>query len=423
MLARVFGILASLIITYSAFWAAYILIGQDKIKSAYVALVPAVVGALMALYTGSLVGVICIGMLLAIGYVGAAYLSGRNWSVSAVGCLIALTICLTEQRLLAITGLDGKLAFFASYISLVIPLGLWLFKIVIFPEEYILTKDQKQSVASQRLWLFPGLIVVIGWQGYILYQDVLTGLEIGEDSGTMPVLIFTILMQLVVLVQLRQQVRGSQERIENIIDKQYQAELLNFMRVIRSQRHDFNFHTQTIYGMIEGEQYDECKDYVRSMMSQVRSTNDILPLYHPATSALLNTFREMAFQKSIKMEIEIHDNMQFIASPVFETNTILGNLLQNAMDELELHPENDSKVIKLLIIKRGRYNMIKVSNQCHLPPEQMSQIFMPGFTTKNSHEGLGLANALRVAEKYDGTVYPEFEGNIVHFIARIPIKN
>ncbi len=213
-----------------------------------------------------------------------------------------------------------------------------------------------------------------------------------------------------------------QERIENIIDKQYQADLLSFMQVIRSQRHDFNFHTQTIYGMIENGQFDECKDYVSSMMTTVKVTNDILPLYQPATSALLNTFREMALQKGLQMDIEIHDNLQFIASPVFETNTILGNLLQNAIDELELHPENESRVIKLLIIKRGSYNIIKVSNQCHLTPEEMSKIFMPGFTTKRAHEGLGLANALRVAEKYDGTVYPEFEGRTVHFIARLPLR-
>lgn len=224
-------------------------------------------------------------------------------------------------------------------------------------------------------------------------------------------------------MQLWQQVRLFRERIENIIDKEYQSELLNFMRVIRSQRHDFNFHTQTIYGMIENGQYEECKEYVHSMMETVKSTNDILPLYNPATSALLNTFSEMAIQKGLQIEIEIHDNLQFISSSVYETNTIIGNLLQNAIDELELHPENESRVIKLLIIKRGQNNIIKVSNQCHLSPKEMSRVFMPGFTTKKSHEGLGLANALHIAEKYGGTVYPEFENQTVHFIAKLPIKN
>ena len=158
------------------------------------------------------------------------------------------------------------------------------------------------------------------------------------------------------------------------------------------------------------------------MMSTISSTNNLLPLFHPATSALLNTFQEAALQKGLQLEVEIHDNLQFIASSVFETNTILGNLLQNAIDELELHPEMESRTIHLLIIKRGRNNIIKVSNQCHLTPEEMSSIFQPGFTTKNSHEGLGLTNALRVAEKYDGTVYPEFDNQTVHFIARIPLQ-
>ena len=130
----------------------------------------------------------------------------------------------------------------------------------------------------------------------------------------------------------------------------------------------------------------------------------------------------MALQKGLQMDIEIHDNLQFISTGVYETNTILGNLLQNAIDELELHPEVESRTIHVLILKRGRNNILKVSNDCHLAPEEMSKIFLPGFTTKKSHEGLGLANALRIAEKYDGTVYPEFEGQTVHFIAKIPMK-
>ena len=66
--------------------------------------------------------------------------------------------------------------------------------------------------------------------------------------------------------------------------------------------------------------------------------------------------------------------------------------------------------------------MIKVSNECHMSPEEMKEIFTPGYTTKPSHEGLGLANAAKMAEKYGGVVYPEFEGQIIHMIARIPMN-
>lgn len=417
MLTEIFFMCAVFLIAYTAFLSAYILAGQKKVSSAYAALLPSAAAVIVYLLSKTVFVYIAILLLALTGFITALYLSKRNWCVSAVADLMALSFSMTEQFVLAMlhfNEMTGRIALLVSSIALLISVFLWLCKIVIFPEDYILTKAQKKKMFVRCFYFFPGLVLLIVWQVFLLSPLICLSAYLT---------VFTIMLQLVVLMQLRQQVYSLQEQIENIVDKQYQAELLNFMRVIRSQRHDFNFHTQTIYGMIESGQFEECKEYVNGMMETVQSTNDMLPLYHPAVSALLNTFSEMALQKGVQLKIEIHDNLQFIASSVYETNTILGNLLQNAIDELELHPENESREINLLIIKRGRYNIIKVSNQCHLTPEEMSRIFMPGFTTKKSHEGLGLANALRIAEKYDGTVYPEFEDRTVHFIARLPMKS
>ena len=401
------------LIAYSSFLSAYILIGQNKTESLYWSVIPAL--AVLGFHVVNITFVVyALAAFVAITSFFIAFkLSKRNGCVSAVAVLIAFSFCLSGKLVYGVLCTRAWMALTEGAVGLLFSAVLWIFKINIFPEDYILTKEQKKTMLTRRFYLFPGLVLLIAWQ--LIFASVI-------NEHKLILLVYTLLFQLVVLLLLRQQVRGMQERIENIIDKQYQSELLNFMQVIRSQRHDFNFHMQTIFGMIESGQYDECKSYLQSMMSTVQSTNDVLPLHHPATSALLNTFREMALQKGLRMDIEIHDNLQFVCTTVYETNTILGNLLQNAIDELELHPENEMRTIKVLIIKRGQYNIIKVSNQCHLAPDEMSRAFMPGYTTKTSHEGLGLANALRIAEKYDGTVYPEFEGSIVHFIARLPMK-
>jgi two-component system, LytTR family, sensor histidine kinase AgrC len=157
------------------------------------------------------------------------------------------------------------------------------------------------------------------------------------------------------------------------------------------------------------------------MLSIVQSSNDILPIENPAISALLNTFQEIAHQKGLKLEVEIHDNLSNLPCTVYEINTVLGNLIQNAIDELERDTEG-SRIIHVLIIKRGNNNMIKVSNYCHKSVEEMKDIFTPGYTTKPKHEGLGLLNASKMVEKYNGIVYPEFEDHMIHMIARIPMK-
>ena len=401
------------LISYSSFFSALLLAGRDRIKSAYFAVIPTFFAVLGFVLPWHILGYMCILLSAAAVFGVMLYLSKKNICVSSVVVLIAFSFCLAGQIILRSPFSDTLRIVISACVGVILPTVIFISKIVIFPENYILSKEQKKKMIGRRFYLFVGITVCLVWQIMLLY---------GVCELTLPIFIFTLILHFAALILLRQQVNGMLEKIENIIDKQYQSELLSFMRVIRSQRHDFNFHTQTIYGMIENGQFDECKAYVKSMMETVKSTNDLLPLFHPATSALLNTFKEMAIQKGLSMDIEIHDNLQFISSSVFETNTIIGNLLQNAIDELELHTENKNRNIKVLIIKRGSNNIIKISNQCHLPPEEMSRIFMPGFTTKNSHEGLGLANALHVAEKYDGTVYPEFDGDIVHFIAKIPLK-
>ena len=407
---------SNFLIAYFSYLTAFMLAGQDEKKSAGWVLIPALTALGTFLLPWQTLAYAAAIISVLGGFLVLLRLSERNVVLSLTGALLAVSFYLLGQILQAAFFEHVWQVLLEGLAYLLFAGILILFGITIFPENYILTKEQKKGMVHRQTYFFPGLVLLIAWQLFFLISmDALR-------EQIFPLFVFTVLLHLTVLLLLRQQVQSLQERIENIIDKQYQAELLNFMQVIRSQRHDFNFHTQTICGMIENGRFDECKAYIQSMLQTVKSTNDILPLYHPAASALLNTFREMALQKGLQMDIEIHDNLQFISTGVYETNTILGNLLQNAIDELELHPEIESRTIHVLIMKRGRNNILKVSNECHLAPEEMSKIFLPGFTTKKSHEGLGLANALRIAEKYDGTVYPEFEGKTVHFIARIPMK-
>lgn len=220
----------------------------------------------------------------------------------------------------------------------------------------------------------------------------------------------------------RRSVLSAYERVETLIDKQYQAELLNFMQAIRAQRHDFNFHMQAVAGMIEGGRYEECGAYVREMVRNVERLNDVLPLDNPVIGAQVNAFRELAASRQIRLEVQALQQLEDLPCTVYEANTVLGNLLQNAIDEVE-DREADGRWVKLLIMKRSRRHIIKVSNPCGKEPGDFSHIFLMGYSTKPSHEGVGLVTVRRIAEKYGGTVYLEHDPGVVHFIVKIPEKS
>ncbi len=229
---------------------------------------------------------------------------------------------------------------------------------------------------------------------------------------------FSTIFAVLAVLGLRRLAYDTADQIEAMIDQRYQTELLNFMQVIRSQRHDFNFHIQAISGMIERGEYQACDDYIRAMVKTANNMNDMLPLHHPAVSAMLNAFREMAVQKDISFDVSITNDLANIPCTIYEINTVIGNLIQNAVDELEEHRDL-RRWIRVVIMRRGGNHVIIVTNPCHQDASAFKNCFRPGYTTKQSHEGIGLATVVRIVSKYHGMVFPEFEENEISFVVQL----
>ena len=147
--------------------------------------------------------------------------------------------------------------------------------------------------------------------------------------------------------------------------------------------------------------------------------NQILPLQDAAVSALILSFKNKAAQSGIPMEISIENDLSQVATNVYETNKVIGNLLQNAIDETEMIPDK-SYGIKLSILKRGEFCIINVSNRAgRLNP--MSS-YQAGRSSKEGHEGIGIASIQALAAKYGGVVYSRMEGDIIFFVAKLPLQ-
>lgn len=292
----------------------------------------------------------------------------------------------------------------------------WQQKTAILPklEDIPVFPDKEQS----RRFYFSLSLIAVSFFSLLLWACCLFFYISGFSQNQRTIFAgFTVFALLILLVFARRLSYGSIERIEALINKQYQAELVNFMQIIRSQRHDFNFHMQAISGMIQAGRYEECEEYVQQMTKNTSRMNDMLPLHDPAVSAMLNSFQEIALQKEIHMEVSIHNDLAQMPCSIYETNTIIGNLIQNAIDEVEKAPSN--RWINVLILKRGGDIIIKVTNPCSRAPEEMKDIFRPGYSTKQSHEGIGLTTVARLTARYQGSVHTEFDQGNISLIVRI----
>ena len=207
------------------------------------------------------------------------------------------------------------------------------------------------------------------------------------------------------------------------IERQYRNDMQSFMNIIRSQRHDYSFHVQTLAGLLNNN-LEACRKYVNELVADSVAMNTMLPVEDPAIAAMINSFRILAARAGIDIHIDIQNDLSTIVTNAYETNKIISNLLQNAIDEVKTHSDK-SYGIWLYIFKRGEYCNIRVANeleQTDKQDEQFKSLFQHGYTTKTGHDGVGLSSIQSLAKRHHGLIYFFLEENVIHFVAEIPIK-
>ena len=303
--------------------------------------------------------------------------------------------------------------------SLILFIGMLLLLYKSFPEKdwrsaFDRKEEQGLKLRLSYMYLLPAFVCVFLFAaGWMLLRNNVYSVFIAVLESVLYWLMVIILILMPAYAQKNTAVSAEQE---------YRAEMQSFMNVIRSQRHDYNFHVQTISGLIRQGKIDECLKYVNALEEDSAIMNAILPVKDPAIAALIHNFQIMAVREGIRLDVDIRYDLSQIATNVYETNKIISNLLQNAIDETVTH-EDKSYGIHLAILKRGEFCVIRVSNAILQTPskEELGALYQQGYTTKKGHDGVGLSSLKTLVSKYHGAIYTETEDNVIRFVARVPI--
>jgi len=264
------------------------------------------------------------------------------------------------------------------------------------------------------------IVLILGAMNSFFYKTYLE-LPYFRTSFRVFIIFWTILLCVLLVYLLKHALHYLIERTQFFLDKQYQKDLQSFYKVIRSQRHDFNLHLNAIYGMIANGKYEESREYIDEVVEEAQHINDLLPIKHPATGAMLNTFSEIAAQKGIHMEIEVFDDLKEVPCSVYEINKIIGNLVQNALDAAEVQTSRENRFIHVYIGREYEQIIIRVSNYSTMEPSKLHEMFQIGYSTKQEHEGIGIPSIESILATYNGVIIPECTNHTLHMNVRIPI--
>lgn len=326
------------------------------------------------------------------------------------------------------TGGVGEDPFIQAVLVLFITMNNVLFAMLFYQKEPVLFRDElfrqiadrDGSELPQKPHLLFSILILAAIDVFLFY----TYYELGGFTVFYRLFVtgWSVAMCGLMLYFLKRALELRSQEARLLLDRQYQKELLGFFDLVRSQRHDFNFHLTSVDGMIKSGQYAEADAYISEVVKKAQHVNELLPLKHPAVSALLNTLSEGALQQGIRIRYHIRDDLKDMPCSVYEMNKILGNLIQNAIDEETADglpgPGNE---IDVEIGKEHNQTVIRVTNPTGMDEERLGSLFQSGYSTKSDHEGIGLAGIERLVGRYNGVIFPELQDGRITMNVRLPV--
>lgn len=192
-------------------------------------------------------------------------------------------------------------------------------------------------------------------------------------------------------------------KYENEILEQRMQEYENQLSIIAesdervaSLRHDLKHHLCELSVMAEQNKASDMKEYLHDMIDFLQNPKEIMATGNREVDSLLNFWLGKAKRslRQVKAEVKIPEEL----SDTFDVNTVLGNLLENA---IEAASQTEEQSLEISVRYDRGFLQINMKNSC---PDNLQKQDNGYATTKKDkkHHGLGLKNVKRIVDKYHG---------------------
>lgn len=215
----------------------------------------------------------------------------------------------------------------------------------------------------------------------------------------------------------------SKERAVQVTQQTYVDEINQMFLAIRGQRHDFMNHVQTIQALAEMNKSSELVAYTKELTGEIRTMNDIIHIGNPAVAALIRSKTSQAETYKIRFACQFKGMLKLeTGTKTFDFNRMIGNLIDNAFDEVLKYPE-EHRYVSITCAQQDGSLELKVANTCrHAGSIIALPLFDAGFSTKRGeHQGLGLSIVRSIVEGYRGELsVAAVSEHMLEFTIRLP---
>ncbi len=285
----------------------------------------------------------------------------------------------------------------------------------------------KRQNAYDRNMRFISCITILGFFGVItLSQQSI--LSLNEDQIGTWIILSTILLFAILFYRLNRQremeweiSQLKQEKTE-ILERDYQT-LSRTYAANAKLYHDLHNHIEAIYQCLTQGELKEALAYCEELRTPIREISQTVWTGDKAIDYLINSKMALAEQKQIETKINIeyphNTNIRSV-----DLATILGNLLDNALEAAATAPE-PLRFLHLTIRRINAMLIIKVKNGYGNAPVENNGKLETSKTDTASHHGWGLKSVQTAADRYDGAITINYQNGVFQAVVSLsfqPIK-
>ena len=193
----------------------------------------------------------------------------------------------------------------------------------------------------------------------------------------------------------------------------YSEELVgtrHMLSALRANTHEFLNKLQVISGLLQMGRVEDAQSYIGTISAAHEYvTGPVMKLIHNTSVAAL-LLGKAANMRELDIDLVLMSNSSLPQRSAYlsttELVTVVGNLLENAIEATDAIPAEDLRCVALQLTEDEKGLLIMVSDTGEgIAPEHLPHIFDHGFSTKAATgRGVGMGRIKEIVDSHGGTI-------------------
>lgn len=251
-------------------------------------------------------------------------------------------------------------------------------------------------------------------------KGIESSVNVLEDVSLFWLIVFLAMMYMIMKTAALYQTRNAllkKQNEEQYILKEYELMKSN-METLRGWKHDMENHFRVISGLIDNKKNEEASLYITKIFGNIDNKTILIGAANPVLDVIIANKYLNAKNAGIEFSFQIYVEDDLPLESI-EVTTILGNILDNAIEaNLKLDAEKN-RFIDIKIRTLLRMLQINVINSCNGVYKMEGDDFI---STKNTNSGLGLRQVKKALERIGGFMEVSAEKESFKVKACIPLE-